>query len=167
MSVGLKGNSDGSGAIQIGGSDAITITTGLVSTLTQSVIKSGTTSPPTVQNSGGTEIGTFCRAWVNFNGTLTTPITPRANFNVGSITKNATGDYTLNFTNSLPDANYTQQFGNGSSSTNLTSAGVALMTSGVNGAPLTKTSSAVRIGTGSSAAASLADNSEITVAIFR
>jgi len=47
-----------------------------------------------------------CRAWVNFNGTLTTPITPRAAFNVSSVTKNTTCDYTVNFTNALSDANY-------------------------------------------------------------
>ena len=50
------------------------------------------------------EIGTLCRAWVNFNGTGTVAI--RASFNVTSITDNGTGDYTVNFTNAMPDANY-------------------------------------------------------------
>jgi hypothetical protein len=45
-----------------------------------------------------------CRAWVNFNGTGTVAI--RASFNVSGITDNGTGDYTVNFTNALPDANY-------------------------------------------------------------
>ena len=45
-----------------------------------------------------------CRAWVNFNGTGTVAI--RASFNVTSITDNGTGDYTVNFTNAMPDANY-------------------------------------------------------------
>jgi hypothetical protein len=44
------------------------------------------------------------RAWVNFNGTGTVAI--RANYNVASITDNGTGDYTVNFTTALPDANY-------------------------------------------------------------
>jgi hypothetical protein len=61
-------------------------------------------TPPTIQDSAGTQIGTFCRAWVNFNGTGTVAI--RASFNVTSITDNGTGDYTVNFTNALPDANY-------------------------------------------------------------
>jgi len=52
----------------------------------------------------GTQNGTLCRAWVNFNGTSTVAI--RANFNVNSITDNGTGDYTVNFANSLSDANY-------------------------------------------------------------
>ncbi len=45
-----------------------------------------------------------CRAWVNFNGTGTVAI--RASFNVTSIIDNGTGDYTINFTNAMPDANY-------------------------------------------------------------
>lgn len=46
----------------------------------------------------------LCRAWVNFNGTGTVAI--RASFNVASITDNGTGDYTVNFTTAMPDANY-------------------------------------------------------------
>lgn len=46
----------------------------------------------------------LCRAWVNFNGTSTVAI--RASFNVSSITDNGTGDYTVNFTTALADANY-------------------------------------------------------------
>lgn len=69
------------------------------------VLKNGVANtPPTIQDSAGTQIGTFCRAWVNFNGTGTVAI--RASFNVTSITDNGTGDYTVNFTNALPDANY-------------------------------------------------------------
>jgi hypothetical protein len=45
-----------------------------------------------------------CRAWVNFNGTGTVAI--RESGNVSSITDNGTGDYTVNFTTAMPDANY-------------------------------------------------------------
>lgn len=45
-----------------------------------------------------------CRAWVNFNGTGTVAI--RGSGNVSSITDNGTGDYTVNFTTAMPDANY-------------------------------------------------------------
>lgn len=48
--------------------------------------------------------GYLCRAWVNFNGTGTVAI--RASGNVSSITDNGTGSYTVNFTTSMPDANY-------------------------------------------------------------
>lgn len=77
-----------------------------VTTITgANTIKSGTAStPPTIQDSNGTQVGTFCRAWVNFNGTGTVAIL--ASFNVTSITDNNTGDYTVNFTNALVDGNY-------------------------------------------------------------
>ena len=69
------------------------------------VLKNGVAdTPPTIQDSAGTEIGTFCSAWVNFNGTGTVAI--RASFNVSSITDNGTGDYTVNFTTAMPDINY-------------------------------------------------------------
>ena len=45
-----------------------------------------------------------CRAWVNYKGTATRAI--NASFNVTSVTFNATGDYTINFTNAISDANY-------------------------------------------------------------
>ena len=46
----------------------------------------------------------FARAWVNFDGTGTVAI--RASGNVSSLTDNGTGDYSVNFTTSMPDANY-------------------------------------------------------------
>lgn len=45
-----------------------------------------------------------CRAWVNFNGTAGGTI--RASGNVSSITDNGAGDYTVNFQNAMPNANY-------------------------------------------------------------
>lgn len=45
-----------------------------------------------------------CRAWVNFNGTGTVAI--RGSGNVSSITDNGVGNYTVNFTNAMPDTNY-------------------------------------------------------------
>jgi lipopolysaccharide export system protein LptA len=55
--------------------------------------------------------GYLCRAWVNFNGTGTVAI--RASGNVSSITDNNTGDYTVNFTTAMPDANYSSVCTNG------------------------------------------------------
>ena len=57
-------------------------------------------------NSGYGSVATAygCRAWVNFNGTGTVAI--RGSANVTSITDNGVGDYTVNFTNAMPDANY-------------------------------------------------------------
>jgi hypothetical protein len=51
-----------------------------------------------------TVISGSAKAWVNFNGTGTVAI--RASFNVSSITDNGTGDYTVNFTVAMADANY-------------------------------------------------------------
>ena len=58
----------------------------------------------TATNSTGSAPVYSCRAWVNFNGTGT--VTIRDSGNVSSITDNGTGDYTVNFTTAMPDANY-------------------------------------------------------------
>lgn len=44
------------------------------------------------------------KAWVSYKGTATRSI--YASYNVSSVTFNNTGDYTINFTNALADANY-------------------------------------------------------------
>jgi hypothetical protein len=44
------------------------------------------------------------KAWVNFNGSGGSSI--RGSFNVSSVTRNAGGDYTVNFTTAMVDANY-------------------------------------------------------------
>ena len=53
---------------------------------------------------GSSAVAYGCRAWVNFNGTGTVAI--RASGNVTSITDNGTGNYTVNFTISMPDVNF-------------------------------------------------------------
>lgn len=53
MSIGLKANSDGSGAVQIGGSDAITISTGLNTTFAGTVAAGNITSSGTVSSATG------------------------------------------------------------------------------------------------------------------
>lgn len=71
-----------------------------MSTLAVTTIKSQAAStPPVIQDSGGTEVGAFCRAWVYFNGQGTVAI--QDSFNVSSITDNGTGDYTVNLTNAI------------------------------------------------------------------
>jgi hypothetical protein len=74
------------------------------SVLTDVVQSSLTNSPPQFNDTNGTQMGTLCRSWVNFNGVTTTTI--RGSFNVSSVTRNGAGDYTVNFTNALTDANY-------------------------------------------------------------
>ena len=61
--------------------------------------KAGTASVPSDTIVSGT-----AKAWVNFNGPGTVAL--RANFNVSSITDLASGEYQVNFTTAMPDANY-------------------------------------------------------------
>lgn len=60
----------------------------------------------TVTNPSGGQptIDGLAKAWVNFNGTGTVAI--RASFNVSSITDNGVGQYTVNLTTAMADANY-------------------------------------------------------------
>jgi hypothetical protein len=66
---------------------------------------------------GSSAVAYGCRAWVNFNGTGTVAI--RASGNVSSITDNGTGDYTVNFTTALVDANYSVSATVGQTSTSV------------------------------------------------
>ena len=70
-----------------------------MSTLVAQTISNGT-----VSTSSANVIQGSAKAWVNFNGTGTVAI--NNSFNVSSITDNGTGDYTVNFTNVMPNANY-------------------------------------------------------------
>jgi len=81
--------------------------------LTDVVQSSVTGTPPQFNDGAGTQTGTLCRAWVNFAGASGTR---NASFNVSSVTRNGTGDYTVNFTNALSDANYSAVFTGGFSS---------------------------------------------------
>jgi hypothetical protein len=98
------------------------------------------------------------RAWVNFNGTGTVAI--RASGNVSSITDNGTGDYTVNFTNAMPDANYaTVGITEGANATNTTNLSVFTDISA-------QTTTGVRV-TSINNANTAADRSCISVTIFR
>ena len=115
-------------------------------------------------NASGSAPVYACRAWVNFNGTGTVAI--RGSGNVSSITDNGTGDYTLNFTTAMPDANYSVAgltIGNsvGNTTRTLVIAGVE-----ASGADL-KSTTQLRVQTGQTTATVLADMAEINVSIFR
>jgi hypothetical protein len=84
-------------------------TTTLVGTDATQTLTNKTLTTPSIDSAQfATVSGTApiypCRAWVNFNGTGTVAI--RASGNVSSVTDNGTGDYTVNFTTAMPDANY-------------------------------------------------------------
>lgn len=61
-------------------------------------------APAALTTASGSAPSYSGRAWVNFNGTSTVAI--RASGNVTSITDNGTGDYTVNITTAMEDANY-------------------------------------------------------------
>ncbi len=63
------------------------------------------------------------RAWVNFNGTGTPAI--RASGNVTSITDNGVGDYTVNLTTAMADANHSAVATCAGGYTNITSLGTS------------------------------------------
>ena len=105
---------------------------------------------------GTTEQGQLCKAWVNFNGTGTPAA--RASYNVSSITDHGTGDYTINFTTALVDANYAVTV-----ATTATGAGGPVIT--INASAAVPTASAVRLLMGDTSA--VKDVAYNNVAIFR
>jgi hypothetical protein len=103
----------------------------------------------------GNQVGTLCRAWVAYS-----TATVSASFNVSSITANATGDYTINFTTAMPDTNYAS-VGNFGDTTN-----AALATGVIGMSTLAKNTGSVRITQQSPGGVGQAGN-RCSVAIFR
>ena len=73
--------------------------------------------------SGSTLNAVTAKAWVYFDGTTSTP-TIKGTYNVSSITKNGSGDYTINYTSALANANYTVTGTRGSSTSNQSFSGI-------------------------------------------
>jgi hypothetical protein len=156
----VTGSGSGATAISVDASQATTFSAGVSGT-------TGSFSGNLSFNSGygSAAVAYGCRAWVNFNGTGTVAI--RASGNVTSITDNGTGDYTVNITTALSDANYAIAFGAVSQSiTNNTASQISIYGAIGTGAN-TKTTTALRIVCGSSASGALQDHAEVNVSIFR
>ena len=96
-----------------------------------------------------------CRAWVNFNGTGTVAI--NSSGNVTSITDNSTGNYTINFTTAMPDANYSAVF------TGRYSSGQANQGIGI----VSQTTSAVRVIMGTPSNNTVQDFDIVCAAVIR
>ena len=146
----VTGSGSGSTAISVDASQATTFAAGVSGT-------TGSFSGNMSFNSGygSAAVAYGCRAWVNFNGTGTVAI--RASGNVTSITDNGAGDYTVNFTNAMPDANY-----NASGSASNVSGGTFMCP--VSAA--TMLTSSVRVYSVNNAG-SVVDSDAVSVAIFR
>jgi hypothetical protein len=110
-------------------------------------------------NSGYGSVATAygCRAWVNFSGTGT--VTIRGSGNVSSITDNGTGDYTVNFTTALVDANYSALVTSGGWGSAYNYSGTYV------GAGATPTTSAIRIAIRTGA--TFDDQPAVCVSIYR
>jgi hypothetical protein len=129
-----------------------------IGTLTGVTSISSTTADTAVILQDSSSNSNTCRAWVNFNGTSTVAI--RADFNVTSITDNGTGDYTVNFSVAMPDANYAQAI----------NAGVSGATLGLdvgNLAAIAPTTSAFRFCLRNSSSGAAIDTTYASVSIFR
>jgi hypothetical protein len=114
---------------------------------------------------GSTLYGAYpSRAWVNFNGQGTVAI--RTSRNVSSITDNGTGDYTVNFTTSMPDNEYcvtaTSTFQAG-----VTNAGGVVATRNTGNTTPDQTASGVRVITIGVDNTAEADSCQVNVSIFR
>jgi hypothetical protein len=139
---------DATGTVFVSG-QPVTATTGSFSgdvTLGSSVLATPTGSAPSYT----------CRAWVNFNGTGTVAI--RASGNVSSITDNGVGDYTVNITTAMPDANYAAVISDGRDGTDTTTLFGLVKAS--------RTSSAVGVQTFNSGFSNT-DCGSVNVSIFR
>jgi len=121
-------------------------------------------------NSGYGSVATAygCRAWVNFNGIGTVAI--RGSGNVSSITDVGVGIYTVNFTNAMPDTNYSTCYGaNSYNDTNINIVIAIRGSSTINwGGVNVKTTSAIQIACSNTGNTnSLVDVFDLNVAIFR
>jgi uncharacterized protein (AIM24 family) len=165
-SIKLSPNASGSGAFTIAAPNSNTDRTLTLPDATGTVQVSGAAISGTTgsfsgdlsfnSGYGSAAVAYGCRAWVNFNGTGTVAI--RASGNVSSITDNGTGDYTVNFTTAMPDANYA----------------VACMAGGTSSVGWSRladtpapTTSAYRIYVANSGGTALLDAAFVNVAVFR
>ena len=124
-SIKLKGNTSGEITISapaVAGTNTITLPAATGNVLTDgaalpAIDGSALTGvvPDKLSTASGSAPSYSARAWVNFNGTGTVAI--RESSNVSSITDNGTGNYTVNFTTALSDANYSAVSSAGDAST--------------------------------------------------
>jgi hypothetical protein len=115
--VAISGNASGTGTLTIAAPNTnsnftLTLpqeTTTLAGTDATQTLTNKTLTTPNIDSAqiptvSGTAPLYMARAWVNFDGTGAVAI--RASGNVTSITDNGTGQYTVNFTTAMPDANF-------------------------------------------------------------
>ncbi len=124
----------------------------------------------TLQNGAGTAstsadnvIYGCAKAWVNFNGVTTATI--RGSYNVSSVTRSASGIYTINMTNALTDANYS--ITNSVSAIYASGSGFLNINTDNSTAEVVPTTTAFTIRCGFSSSGATSDLKYINVAVFR
>ena len=155
--IALSGNASGTGTFTIASPNSSTDRTLTLPDSTGTILNDQSnieTQVKTATNATGSAPIYACRAWVNFNGTGTVAI--RASGNVSSITDNGTGNYTVNFTTAMPDANFCAV---GSQSDD------SMQNAGVEVNPATTTTTVVK--TKNFSNNTNADALKVSVAIFR
>jgi hypothetical protein len=156
-SLKLKTPSGGSvsfAATDTGSDYTLTVPAGNSTVITTNNIDSN--PPASLSTATGSAPSYSARAWVNFNGTGTVAI--RGSGNVSSITDNGTGNYTINFSTAMADANYSVVGTAGKTSINL----ISLDTPA---GSYTQTISEVRVTT-PYVNGTLTDATQVNVAIF-
>lgn len=141
----------------VGTTDTQTLTN---KTLTSPSLTTATLTTPNIDSAqiptvSGTAPLYMCRAWVNFVGTGTVAI--NASGNVTNITDNSQGNYTINITTAISDANYSAVFG-GRYTTGQANQGFGIVS---------QTTSAVRVITGTPSNNTAQDFDIVCAAIFR
>ena len=102
VNIGTGGVAGSTTAITIGSTTGTSTTT--LQGTTNGVTAAALTNTTALATTAFVRADNNVKAWVSFNGTGTVAI--NANYNVTSITDNGVGDYTVNFTSALADANY-------------------------------------------------------------
>ncbi len=140
------------------------------STITSAKIVNGTVAPADLT---GAQTGSApiygCRAWCVFDGTLTGTNAPLAGGNITNITRNSTGDYTVNFTTAMDDVNYCV-LAKGNANNMGVGAGydIQLQSATIGSAPTLKSTTQFRIVAATVAPTiTLGDLKNISVAVFR
>ena len=106
--VKISGNASGTGVLTIAAPNTNTDRTLNLPDTAGDIVTTGDSSTVTAGMLSGGQSGSApvfgVRAWLRYDGTTNTI---NGSGNVSSVTDNATGDFTINFTTAMPDGNYT------------------------------------------------------------
>ena len=102
----LQGGNDGTLVVTVGPAGSKVNAISVATDGTMTLVKGPTIGSAPTPVPSGTAPVYGARAWCVFNGTTTGTNAPIAGGNVTSVTRNATGDYTITFATAMPDTNF-------------------------------------------------------------